>query len=244
MTQVTLLPFICYERPHGAVRWFHAPFVISVLIVADIRLYREGLAQAIERQAHLRLAGTAADPDGALQQVRAARPDVVLLDMAMAGSAEAIRTIRELAPEVKVVALSVTETELDVCACAEAGVVGYVARQASLPDLVAALESAARGEALFSPRMAASLLRRVAALAAIQPHDPGHMHLTPREREIVHLLDEGLANKDIARRLGIEVATVKNHVHNVLEKLHVHRRGEAAARVRGMPLRRVSGPMP
>src|SRR6266516_4327084 len=215
---VTLLRLICYERPHGAVCWLHPSFVISVLIVADIRLYREGLAQAIERQAHLRLAGTAADPDSAFQQVRTARPDVVLVDMAMAGSTEAIRAIREFAPEVKVVALSVTETELDVCACAEAGVVGYVARQASLPDLVA-------------------------ALAAIQPHDPGHMHLTPREREIVHLLDEGLANKDIARRLGIEVATVKNHVHNVLEKLHVHRRGEAAARVRGMPARRVSGPI-
>lgn len=206
--------------------------MISVLIVADIRLYREGLAQVVERQAQFRLAGTAADADSALATMRAHAPDVVLVDMAMADGPALVRAIHELGPEIKVVALSVAETEGDVCACAEAGVAGYVLRQASLPDFVAALESATRGEAFFSPRMAASLLRRVATLAATQPEGLARIHLTPREREITQLLDEGLANKDISRRLGIELATVKNHVHNILEKLHVHRRGEAAARVR------------
>lgn len=215
--------------------------MISVLIVADIRLYREGLAQVVERQEHLRLAGSAADAAGALAQLRDHLPDVVLLDMAMNESRAAVRAIRELAPDVKVVALSVAETEGDVCACAEAGVAGYVPRHASLADLMATLESAARGEALFSPRMAASLLRRVAALAATQPAGSAQMRLTPREREILRLLDEGLANKDIAQRLGIEVATVKNHVHNILEKLHVHRRGEAAAWARVAQPRRISG---
>ncbi len=206
--------------------------MISVLIVADIRLYREGLAQVVERQPQFRLAGTAADADSALATMRAHPPDVVLVDMAMADGSTLVRSIRELAPDVKVVALSVAETEGDVCACAEAGVAGYVLRQASLPDFVAALESATRGEALFSPRMAASLLRRVATLAATQVVGPGQIRLTPREREIIELVDEGLANKDIARRLGIEVATVKNHVHNILEKLRVHRRAEAAALMR------------
>jgi DNA-binding NarL/FixJ family response regulator len=107
--------------------------------------------------------------------------------------------------------------------------------------LVATLESATRGEALFSPRMAASLLRRVAALAATQPSPSAQVRLTPRERDIMRLLDEGLSNKEIAQRLGIEVATVKNHVHNILEKLQVHRRGEAAAWSRVTQARRTSG---
>lgn len=218
--------------------------MISVLIVSDIRLYREGLAQVLERQEQFRVAGTAADAEGVVAELRARRPEVVLVDMAMPESLGMVRVILNLAPEVKVVALSVAEIERDVCACAEAGVAGYVPRQASLADLVAVLESAARGEALFSPRMAASLLSRVAALAATQPNGSPQMRLTPREREILRLLDEGLANKEIAQRLGIEVATVKNHVHNILEKFQVHRRGEAAARMRGSERWRALGRAP
>ncbi len=215
--------------------------MITVLIVSDIRLYREGLAEVVARQAGFQLAGTAADGDTALAAVRSRPPDMVLVDMAMAGSPGVIRAIRELTPDVNVVALSVADTEGDVCACAEAGVTGYVARDASLSDLMATLESAVRGEALCSPRMAGSLLRRLAELASTQPLGASSTHLTPRELEILRLLDEGLANKDIARRLGIEVATVKNHVHNILEKLQVHRRGEAAAWVRQRHSRRISG---
>ena len=206
--------------------------MVSVVIVSDIRLYREGLAQVLGRESLFRLAGTASGSDEAMAQVEAYSPDLLLVDMALAESADLIRNIRAVAPDIKVVALSVAETERDVCACAEAGVSGYVARHASLADLVATLESAARGEALCSPRMAASLIRRVAALARTQPAGSGELRLTPREREILPLLDGGLANKEIATRLGIEVATVKNHVHNILDKLQVHRRGEAAALAR------------
>lgn len=204
----------------------------SILIVADIRLYREGLAEVLTRQPAFRLTGTAADADGAIAQLQSQHPDLVLVDMAMSASAEVVRAIHESSPETKVVAISVADTEADVCACAEAGVTGYVARQASLNELVATLESAVRGEALCSPRIAGSLLRRLAELARGQPSGAPATPLTPREYEILRLLDEGLANKDIARRLGIEVATVKNHVHNILEKLQVHRRAEAAARMR------------
>ncbi|PYP11971.1 MAG: DNA-binding response regulator [Gemmatimonadetes bacterium] len=217
--------------------------MITVLIVSDIRLYRDGLAEVVARQAGFQLAGTAADGEAALACLRSRHPDMVLVDMAMAGSPSVVRAIRELTPDVKVVALSVAETEGDVCACAEAGVTGYVARDASLSDLITTLESAERGEALCSPRMAGSLLRRLAELASAQPLGASSTHLTPRELEILRVLAEGLANKDIARRLGIEVATVKNHVHNILEKLQVHRRGEAAAWARQLQTRRISGSM-
>ena len=105
-------------------------------------------------------------------------------------------------------------------------------REGSLDDLRRAIDSVARGESIVSPKMAASLLRRVSTLAADRAAPPAIEELTVREREIVGLIEQGLANKQIAARLNIELATVKNHVHRILEKLDVTRRGEIAARLR------------
>src|SRR5262249_34883111 len=111
------------------------------------------------------------------------------------------------------------------------GVTGYVTREASLDELVAVIQSVARGEMLCSPRIAGALVRRVASLAAASPVRP-RVALTGRELEIVALIDGGLSNKTTPGRLLIAVATVKNHVHSILEKLQVRARGEAAAEVR------------
>jgi DNA-binding NarL/FixJ family response regulator len=209
-----------------------------ILIMGDIRLYREGLRDILGRHPGFAVVGTAADCDEGLASVRDLRPDVVLVDMAMPESIPAVREIAAADRSAKVVALAVPEVERDVIDCAEAGVAGYVTREGSLADVVAAIDSAARDEALCSPRMAATLLRRIAVLAAEHTPVPGAV-LTRRELEIVGLIDAGLSNKEIAQRLCIEVATVKNHVHNILEKLHVHRRAEAAARARPL-VRRAS----
>ena len=205
---------------------------IRVLVVTDVRLYQEGLAQVLRDREQMRVVGSAGYREDALARVRALAPDIVLLDVAMAGSLELVRAIMELAPGVKIVAFAVTDVDEDIFSCAEAGVAGYVPRGASIDDLVAAIQSTARGELLCSPRIAASLFRRLAALTAEHTSNHDAVHLTSREAMIVRLIDQGLSNKDIARRLCIEVATVKNHVHNILEKLHVSRRGEAAARMR------------
>ena|SRR2546426_1803180 len=215
--------------------------MIRLLIVADIRLYREGLAQILGREERLSVAGTAADVDGALTSVRDLRPDVVLIDQAMPESLAAVRAICVLAPDIKVVALAVPDMDQHVVACAEAGVVGYVPRDAGVADLVATIQSVGRGELLCSPKVAATLLKRVAILAAGAVPGGGEARLTARELEILGLLEREFSNKDIARQLGIEVATAKNHVHNILEKLRVRRRGQAAARMRGAR-RRALGP--
>jgi DNA-binding NarL/FixJ family response regulator len=123
----------------------------------------------------------------------------------------------------------VPETEHDVIPCAEAGVAACLPRETTLADLSATIERVAAGESNASPRVAAMLLRRIATLA--ERNSP-EANLTAREEEILVLIDDGLSNKQIARRLSIELPTVKNHVHNILEKLHVHRRYEAAARMR------------
>jgi DNA-binding NarL/FixJ family response regulator len=128
------------------------------------------------------------------------------------------------------VTLGVDDGDDDVLAWAEAGVSGYVARDASFEDLVETVRAVARGELRCSPRLAATLLRRVTALAGDAPHSA--TRLTQREREISSLLEAGLSNKEIAGRLYIELPTVKNHVHNILRKVGASRRGEAAALLR------------
>ncbi len=206
--------------------------MITVLIVGDIRLYRDGLARLLDRDDRVKVVGTAEGLDHAMERIQQSQPRVVLLDMAMPDSLTAAKTILAECSDVQIVALAVPEVSRDVIACAEAGVAGYVPRQGSLEDLISTLESVDRGEFRCSPHIAASLLRRVAKLAAERGRGPESAHLTLRELEIVGLIDRGMSNKEIAGRLGIELATAKNHVHNILEKLHVHRRGEAAARVR------------
>lgn len=214
--------------------------MIRVAIVGDTRLYREGLAQVLGRDLRVRVVATAARRDDALQSLSDLCVDVVLLDMAMPNSLGALRSIVERVPQGRVIALGVAEDGNEVLDCAETGAAGYVPREASLEDLVTVIESVARGEAICSPRVAASLLRRVAALASGRGGEGLAGQLTNRERDVIRLIDRGRSNKEIARELGIEVATVKNHVHNILEKLQVHRRGEAAARVRSGPLGPVS----
>jgi two-component system nitrate/nitrite response regulator NarL len=204
--------------------------MIRLFIVADIRLYREGLARCLQND--YEVVGTAAEGGEALHAVAECRPDVVLLDMAILESVPTIRAILDVAPGTKVVALALPETERHVIRCAEAGIAGYVPRDASLADLVSTIRNVASGETVFSPRMTASLLRRVAMLAAERPPEGQRPELTLRELEIVDLIDQGFSNKQIATRLVIEETTVKNHVHNLLGKLGVHRRAEAAAIVR------------
>jgi DNA-binding NarL/FixJ family response regulator len=208
---------------------------VRVLIVGDVRLYRDGLAQALANYAALRVVATATSGVEAERSLRDAPADVVLLDITMRGGAATTRALLRAAPSVKVIALAVDERDDDILACAEAGIAGYVPPDASIDDLVRAITSAARGELHCSPRVAATLFRRLAALALGRAAPPSVAPLTARELETVRLVARGLSNKEIAARLGIEIATVKNHVHNILEKLQLRRRGEVSARLQSQP---------
>src|SRR5262249_53481217 len=141
------------------------------------------------------------------------------------------RNIARAHARTRIVALGIAETEREVIACAEAGVTAYVPRAASAADAVDVIAAVARGEARCPPRIVGSLLRRIAAMAAERESDPVKgllAALTARESEIFTLLQQGLPNKLISRRLGIELSTVKNHVHSVFSKLGMRRRAEAA----------------
>jgi DNA-binding NarL/FixJ family response regulator len=209
---------------------------VRVFVVAEVRLYEQGLAQVLERDPRYVVAGTASSVGEGIARMRGLEPlpDVAIVDLIGPGGPAAVGAMRDGIPDLKVIALGIRELESDVLAWAEAGVDGFVSPKASLDDLMATVDSVARGEALCSPRMTAALLRHVGTLARSQRSaSTPAVTLTARETEIAGLIDQGLSNKEIAQRLCIELPTVKNHVHNLLEKLGVRRRGEAAAAWRG-----------
>ncbi len=207
---------------------------LRVLIVAPVRLYREGLTQALVRDESLDVVGAAASAHEALALLDERASDIVVLDVAAGPSfARALTTRR---PDLRVIVLALAEKPPDVIEWAEAGVAGIVTEDGTISDLVAAILSAADNQLVCSPKTAAALLSRVRALAR---NPNGDAALSPREFEIAQLIEQGLMNKEIASRLGIELPTVKNHVHRILEKLGVHRRADAAAHIRrsGLALR-------
>jgi two-component system nitrate/nitrite response regulator NarL len=200
-----------------------------IAIVSDSRLYREGLALSLARIDRVAVVGSAESLASAIVCIADFSPDVLLLDITMVGGLTLPSVLSKAGTPVKVIAFSVADTEDEICACAEAGIAGYVSRDGSADDLVSAVEGAIRGEVLCPPRVVASLFRRLALFArTIGQPGPGGA-LTAREHEILTLIDKGLSNKQIARHLQISLATVKNHVHNLLDKLGVRRRGEAVA---------------
>src|SRR5262249_46648119 len=164
----------------------------------------------------------------------AATGTVVLLNMSMPDGMAVLTAIRHAVPETPVVALAVSDLDDEIIACAEAGVAGCLLKGDSYADLLALITSVARGETWCSPRVAGALLRRVATLSHRPRTEPTDTRLTAREREVMQLVDEGLSNKQIARKLSIELRTVKNHVHHILAKYQVHRRADAAALFRAI----------
>jgi DNA-binding NarL/FixJ family response regulator len=208
-----------------------------VFIVASVRLYREGLEHALSREPSIRVVGTDSSWQEAIGRLPGISPDVTLLDCPVGEGGQAVRGISEAAPGTRVLVLAIPETESDVVIWAEAGISGYVAQDASLADLVVTIESVSRDELPCTPRMAANLLKHVAALAARIEHVSAQADLTHREHEIINLVGQGLSNKEIARALHIALPTVKNHIHNILRKLQVHRRDDAVSRLgRAVPL--------
>ena len=207
--------------------------MIRVLVVAEVCIYREGLASIVGKHPGVSVVGSAQDAATALRAISEleVHPDVVLVDVSVADGLSLVCRLATSLPQVRIVTLAVPRREDEILTYIEAGAAGYVTRDASSDELAAVVERAARGEALCSPELTGALLRRVAFLAGGERR-PATVALTPRELEVAELLEQGLSNKQIAGRLSVEVPTVKNHVHRVLEKIGVGRRAEAAAWLR------------
>ena len=209
-----------------------------LLILGEAGLYREALAGSLGRDERFDVVAAVARVERALDVLDRADVDIVLVDIGPSDGIQALRELATAAPHVKLVALGVPELEADVIAIAEAGASAYVTPDGSMEDLASAVECVERGEVLCSPGMTAGLFRRVGALARDRGLDPIEK-LTARELDVLGLIEEGRSNKEIAAELSIELPTVKNHVHRILEKLHVSSRSEAAARARRQGLVRL-----
>jgi two-component system, NarL family, nitrate/nitrite response regulator NarL len=202
---------------------------IRVVIASDVLLYCEGLARVFRDGDRIALVATASRAADTLEHIRALAPDVVLLDMAMEEAITVARETPRISKRTRIVALGIPEVEADIISCAEIGIAGYVPRTGSVSDAFEAVHAAARGEVRCSPRIAGFLFRHIATLSGERSSSSPIAKLTAREAQILRLLQQGLSNKMISRRLGIEPPTVKNHIHTLLGKLGVHRRAEAVS---------------
>jgi DNA-binding NarL/FixJ family response regulator len=201
-----------------------------VLLVDDHDLFRTGLRNLLEEQT-LEIVGEAATGGEAIRLVRELTPDVVVMDLNMPamGGVEATRHIAEASPLTRVVMLTISDEDSDVMDAIFAGACGYLLKDASIQELVSGIRSAARGESLISPHIAAKVLQRVRATSA-QPEIEQMIRaeLSEREIEVLKLIANGKDNAVIAAELHISPKTVKNHISNILMKLQIDNRIQAA----------------
>jgi DNA-binding NarL/FixJ family response regulator len=213
---------------------------VRVLLVDDQALFREALATLLEVRDEIEVVGEAGDGAAALEQAAVLRPDVVLMDLHMPvlDGIAATRRLRVEQPEVRVLALTTFDDDEDVFAALRAGAVGYLLKDVPSDRLVEALLAAARGESVLQPSVAAKVVARFVAM----PDDtaprlqPLVVPLSDRELDVLRLLGDGRSNREIATAMFLAEGTVKNHVTNVLAKLGVRDRTQAALRGRALGL--------
>ncbi|MBQ1080371.1 response regulator transcription factor [Nocardiopsis sp. B62] len=206
---------------------------IRVLVVDDHALFRRGLVSVLNDEVDIDVVSEAADGDEAVVLATELRPDVVLMDVMMPNSTgiEACPRIRAAVPEVKFVMLTMSEDEADLFEALKAGATGYLLKEIAVTDIARAVRAIAEGRSFINPAMAIKLIGEFAGLAKQERTPkaaPALPELTPRETEVLKLLARSLNNREIGERLFITENTVKNHVRNILEKLQVHSRTEAA----------------
>ena len=206
---------------------------IALVLIDDNRLLREGLAAMIQSQPGFKVLAASADASEALEKVRVAKPDVVLLDLGLEDhdSLSLTATVHSEVPEAKVIVMGFLPMQEDVADFVRAGASGFIMKNASFEEFFATIRAVASGAEVLPEALTNSLFSQI-ALNATRGNKVKLMEsvrLTNRERQVIDLLAEGLSNKNIATRLHIAVHTVKSHVHNVLEKLALHSRLEVAA---------------
>jgi DNA-binding NarL/FixJ family response regulator len=204
---------------------------LKVLVVDDHALFRRGLQMVLKSEGDIEVVGEAADGNEAVEKAQESMPDVILMDVRMPhrSGIEATQQIKDLLPHVKILMLTISDEEADLYEAIKAGASGYLLKEISIDEVADAIRSVFAGHSRLSPSMAAKLLQEFAAMSkrAAEARQLPAPRLTDREMEVLRLVAQGLNNRDIAKELFISENTVKNHIRNILEKLHLHSRMEA-----------------
>jgi DNA-binding NarL/FixJ family response regulator len=206
---------------------------ISLLLIEDNRLLRDGIEAMLNEQPDLVVMATAPESQAVQALLEDHPPQVVLLDAALGDddSRRLLETIRTIAPEVRVIVMDLIPDPEDIIEFVEAGCSGFLLKDATVEEFVSTIRSVARGVRVLPPILAGTIFSHIAKHAARR--DPSAIReavtMTPREREVIALIGEGLSNREIGERLSIALHTVKSHVHNVLEKLALRTRLQVAA---------------
>ena len=199
---------------------------IKVLIADDHTVVRKGIRALLETEPGITVVGEAADGEDAIHRALALKPDVILMDLVMPklDGVQAIKELREVLPEAKVLVLTSFAEDRRIVAAIEAGALGYLLKDSSPEDLVRAIREVHRGESSLHPKVAQQLVKKLQRPA----EEPEREELTARERKVLALIARGLSNREIARELSISEPTVRTHVSNILRKLGLKSRTQAA----------------
>ena len=204
---------------------------IRVMICDDHALFRRGLIMVLESEDGIEVVAEAEDGADAVAKAEELAPDVVLMDVRMprVSGIEATRSIADSVPTAKILMLTVSDEEDDLYDAIKAGAAGYLLKEISIEEVATAIRAVVSGQSLISPSMASKLLSEFTNLAkkADERQSVPTPRLTDRELEVLKLVAQGMSNREIAGELYISENTVKNHVRNILEKLHLHSRMEA-----------------
>jgi DNA-binding NarL/FixJ family response regulator len=205
---------------------------IKVLIVDDHTLFRKGLINVLQQQPEIQVVGEAKDGKEGTELADSLKPDVILMDVQMpvVNGIQATQAVREKSPDIRIIMLTVSEEDEDLFSAIKAGARGYLVKNIEPEQLIKAIQLVMKGESVIPHTMASKVLTEFSRIArkAETPSNSESKPLTPREREILQLLGQGGSNKEIANRLCLSEQTVKIHLKNILKKLHMNNRIQAA----------------
>jgi DNA-binding NarL/FixJ family response regulator len=206
---------------------------IHLILIEDNRLLREGISSMLKKEPDIEIAAAFGDRDFALGKIKKLKPGLVLLDLGLANqnSLQLVKSMKSEYPDIKIIVMDLFPVEDDILQFVEAGVSGFILKDATVADFIQTIRSVAGGETVLPPTMTGSLFSQIMEYGIKELGSSKlvkSVRMTKREREIVELIALGLANKEIAHKLNISIYTVKSHVHNILEKMALNTRVQIA----------------
>lgn len=206
---------------------------ISILVIEDNRLLRDGITSMIGEQNDLKVVAAFGDIAKSLKFIRESAPNLVLLDLGLPNhnSLQLVKILKKDFPKVKIVVMDLVPLHEDLLIFVQAGVSGFILKEATVNDFLKTLRSVASGENILPPNLAESLFSQIVTKALSESNPSkiiSSVKMTKRERQVIELVADGLTNKEIAQNLHLSTYTIKSHIHNILEKLALHTRVQIA----------------